>query len=196
MWARCPISGINLRTVSTISKRRQTFNSPGDLHELTWSCLGRRPLLKSDRAKGWLVEALETHRRRCHFDLTAFVFMPEHVHLLIRPRLKVYDVARIRAAIKKSVTKRAVAFLKESNPVKLATLEVSPGVYRFWQDGPGYDRNLNSDDAIHSSIEYFHRNPVTRRLCDSVEAYKWSSARAYYGLPSVLPVDIWEPLRP
>lgn len=182
--------------MSTISKRRQTFNSPGDLHELTWSCLGRRPLLGSDRAKNWLAEAIETHRRGFHFDLTAFVFMPEHVHLLTRPRLEQYDVTRIRAAIKKSVTKKAVAFLKEKYPAKLATLEVSPGVYRFWQDGPGFDRNLHSDEAIRASITYFHNNPVLRRLCDSVEAYKWSSARAYYGLPSVVTVDIWQPFGP
>jgi putative transposase len=146
----------------------------------------------SDRAKNWLAEAIEKHRRGFQFDLKAFVFMPEHVHLLIRPRLDQYDVTRIRAAIKKSVTKKAVAFLKDKDPAKLSTLEVSQGVYRFWQDGPGFDRNLRSDEAIRASIEYFHNNPVARGLCDSIEAYQWSSARAYYGLPSVIPVDIWQ----
>jgi putative transposase len=182
--------------MSTISKRRQTFNSPGDLHELTWSCLGRRPLLKSDRAKNWLAEAIETHKRAFHFDLNAFVFMPEHVHLLIRPRLENYDVTRVRAAIKRSVTKKAVTFLKEKHPAKLATLQISPGVYRFWQDGPGFDRNLHTDEAIRASINYMHANPVSRRLCDSIDGYKWSSARAYYGLTSVLPVDVWQPFGP
>jgi hypothetical protein len=47
-----------------------------------------------------------------------------------------------------------------------------------------------------ASIEYFHANPVTRKLCDSVEDYKWGSARAYYELPSVLSVDIWQPFGP
>jgi putative transposase len=30
-----------------------------------------------------------------------------------------------------------------------------------------------------ASIDYIHRNPVTRRLCDPAVDWKWSSARWY-----------------
>jgi putative transposase len=119
--------------------------------------------------------------------------MPEHVHLLIRPLQPLYDVTRIRAAIKRSVTKAAVSHLKVAHPRRLAAMEAAPGVYRFWQDGPGYDRNLRTPTAIRSSIEYLHANPVRRRLCETILDYEWSSARAYHGWPSQLDVDIWKP---
>jgi len=54
----------------------------------------------------------------------------------------------------------------------LVRLEASPGIYRFWQDGPGYDRNLFSDSAIRGSIDFVHANPVRRRLCETVVDYE------------------------
>jgi putative transposase len=49
--------------------------------------------------------------------------------------------------------------------------------YRFWQRGGGYDRNLAEPKTIWNEIDYFHANPVRRRLCDSPMAWLWSSAR-------------------
>jgi len=143
-----------------------------------------------------VAEAIEKHRQGFKFDVNAFVIMPEHIHLLIRPNQANYDITRIRAAIKKTVTKLAVARLKLANPVGLARLEVAPGVYRFWQDGPGFDRNLHSDSAIRNSIDYLHANPVRRGLSETILDYEWSSARAYHGLPSVIPVDAWHAAGP
>ncbi len=49
--------------------------------------------------------------------------------------------------------------------------------FRFWQEGPGFDRNLFSPAAIASSTDYIHANPVKRGLCQSAVDFKWSSAR-------------------
>jgi putative transposase len=51
--------------------------------------------------------------------------------------------------------------------------------YRFWQRGGGYDRNLISKDAVISSIQYIHANPVRRGLVETPEDWPWSSARFY-----------------
>ena len=42
-----------------------------------------------------------------------------------------------------------------------------PGVstFRFWQEGPGFDRNLTTEKAILATIQYLHLNLVRRRLC-------------------------------
>jgi putative transposase len=49
--------------------------------------------------------------------------------------------------------------------------------FRFWQEGPGYDRNLNSESAVLASIDYIHANPVRRGLVEQARQWKWSSAR-------------------
>ena len=38
------------------------------------------------------------------------------------------------------------------------------GVFRFWQKGPGYDRNSSREAAVLASIDYIHANPVVRGL--------------------------------
>jgi putative transposase len=56
--------------------------------------------------------------------------------------------------------------------------------FRFWQEGPGFDRNLFCAEAILSSLEYIHHNPVKRGLCRRAVDWKWSSARYYLTVPA------------
>lgn len=45
---------------------------------------------------------------------------------------------------------------------ELPQLRDRSGQLHFWQDGPGYDRNLTESSTIHASLEYIHNNPVKR----------------------------------
>ena len=56
-----------------------------------------------------------------------------------------------------------------------------PGVttFRYWQEGPGYDRNLESEAAVLAAIEYIHMNPVRRGLCTKAVYWPWSSIHFY-----------------
>ena len=49
---------------------------------------------------------------------------------------------------------------------KRLTVRERPGkeVFRFWQEGPGYDRNLQNPATVMSSMDYIHLNPVRRKL--------------------------------
>jgi REP-associated tyrosine transposase len=61
------------------------------------------------------------------------------------------------------------------------TVRERPGTtcFRFWQEGPGYDRNLNTPHTIEASIDHIHQNPVRRQLCKWPIDWKWSSASWY-----------------
>jgi REP element-mobilizing transposase RayT len=91
-------------------KRLKSYNTPGDAHELTFSCYRRLPLLSKDRTRRWFLEALDQARRRRNFYLWAYVIMPEHVHILLWPRDGVYEMRLIRAAIKIPVQRKLSAF--------------------------------------------------------------------------------------
>jgi len=158
------------------------FNEPGHIHFLTFSCYQQLPFFKSDRTRGWLVQAIVKAREKQRFDLIAYVIMPEHAHLLIQPLLPNYDMAAILKAIKQPVSRRAKRFLEEENSGWLRKLTVKSGsreIFRFWQAGPGYDRNIRDEQELLEKIQYIHNNPVKNGLAARGEDWLWSSAGWY-----------------
>ena len=119
---------------------------------------------------------------RHRFALVAIVFTPEHVHLLVTPLTGDVNMVRLLADIKRPASLAVKRRLTEagSDLIRKLTVRQRPGVmtFRFWQEGPGYDRNLNHANTIKSAIEYIHLNPVRRGLCQRAIDWKWSSARA------------------
>jgi putative transposase len=156
---------------------------PGDARLLTFSCFQRQAFLSRGRCCEWFLDALERSRRTHGFDLWAFVLMPEHVHLLIYPGHELHRAADMLYTLKKSVTNRALAFIRREAPEFLIRMEDRQAnghvSYRFWQRGGGYDENLYTPAKIWGKIDYIHANPVRRGLCERPTDWKWSSARAY-----------------
>jgi len=163
------------------------YHEPGDAHELSFSCYHRTALLTNDVWRGYLADSVENACRSHRFRLVAFVFMPEHVHLLVLPDVDSPDIGAFLAAVKRPCSASVKQDLVAAGSRLLDKLTVleRPGktVFRFWQEGPGYDRNLQHDDSVSSSIDYIHNNPVRRRLCREATDWLWSSARFYAADP-------------
>jgi len=115
-----------------------------------------------------LSESINRAMDRHKFRLVAFVYMPEHVHLLTYRAEGESEVSDLLKAIKRPFSYRVKQQLSESTAPLLDQLTVHqrPGVttFRFWQEGPGYDRNLTHDSTVTAAIEYIHNNPIRRRL--------------------------------
>ena len=132
--------------------------------------------------------SLNQARERHDFDLWAYVFMPDHVHLLIRPRAPIYTVSGILQSIKGPFARKYLADCRERHPERLKRLEVTTqsGIrHRVWERGGGYDRNLVTSDVIRRAIEYIEFNPVRRGLVGDAEHWKWSSAGARAGVKDI-----------
>ena len=173
-------------------RHRRNFNEPGHAHELTFSCYRRFPFLLKDRTRRWLADAIGRARSEHDFDLWCYVVMPEHVHLIVRPRGAVYDIAVIRRAIKEPVGRDAFKHLRRHAPEWIPRLTRRRGKRRerlFWQSGGGYDRNITEPGALLAMIEYIHLNPVRRGLVEQARDWEWSSAAWFEGVgtPPILP---------
>ena len=177
-------------------KTVRRFHEPGDFHEFTFSCYRQMPLLTNDVWRGMLAESVDRAIRGHSFRLVAFVFMPEHVHLLAYPVGERPRIDLLLKGIKQPFAFRVKQRLIESRSPLLERLTVRerPGVerFRFWQEGGGYDRNLRTEPAVTSAIDYIHRNPVRRGLCDRAADWKWSSAGAYHESDGVRDPDLPE----
>jgi len=164
-------------------KRIRHYHDPGHVHELTFSCFHRRPLQTNDAWRQMLADSINRAMERHDYRLTAFVFMPEHVHLMIYPLSGANTIDALLKAVKRPFSYRVKQLLVKSRSRLLERLTVRqrPGVttFRFWQEGPGYDRNLTKVSTVLTAIDYLHHNPVRRGLVIRAVDWKWSSARYY-----------------
>lgn len=168
-----------------IRKRRVSINAPCHAHFLTFSCYKGYPLLAGEHSRRWMIDSLERARDRVGFDLYAFVIMPEHVHVLARPRQDDVTIAAMLRGMKQDVARTAAAWLRDQGGAWLRRLSVrkSDGSteIRFWQRGGGYDRNIFTVEAFRETMDYIHANPVRRGLVADAVDWPWSSARHYAG---------------
>lgn len=161
-------------------KTLQRWNREGDDHFLTFSCFRRQPLLSNEKWRTMLGTDLRAACDDLDIALLAYVFMPEHVHLVVRLRQKRYSISEFLSAFKKPVGRTILASLrKNGSPLleKLRTQSAATIRHRFWQPGGGYDLNIWTSKKLHEKIEYCHWNPVKRGLVKSPEQWRWSSYR-------------------
>ena len=111
-------------------KRVRHYDEPGDFHELTFSCYRRMPLLTNNRWRAMLSEAITAAVERHAFHLVAFVYMPEHVHLLVYPVGPAAMIENLLRAIKRPFSYRIKQLLEASSSPLLEKLTIRqrPGV--------------------------------------------------------------------
>jgi putative transposase len=165
-------------------KEVKHHHNPGDFHEFTFSCYRGIPLLTNNLWREKLSRTLESACEEACVELIAFVYMPEHVHLLTFPLEAEPEFELFLSRTKQPLSKFVKNELAASKSPMLTRLTVrerrDKHSFRFWQEGPGFDRNLFSRKAIESSIDYIHNNPVKRGLCQKATDWKWSSARFFH----------------
>ena len=180
-------------------------HAKGDVHELTFSCFHHMPLLTNDLWREMFCHAIDWSCERHKVKLAALVLMPEHVHMLVFSYSTELSVDSFLYAMKRPFSYRIKQLLLESRSplLKKLTIQERPGktTFRFWQEGPGYDRNFFSHKSVLAAVDYIHDNPTRRGLCRRAIDWRWSSAHWYASncqqcdsnLPafSRLPTEFW-----
>jgi len=126
-------------------------------------------LLSKEQSCQWLADEIAAACRELHFQLWAYVFMPEHVHLVVNSLEREYDTSKLLKRIKEPVGRKAVQFLKRESPEWLTRIRVPHGErfeHHFWQLGRGHDRNITKGRTLLNMIDYTHQNPVRRGLVE------------------------------
>jgi REP element-mobilizing transposase RayT len=94
-----------------------------------------------------------------HFVLYTYVVMPNHVHILLQPRIA---LARITNAIKGVAARHANAKLGRTGKP-------------FWQ-AESFDHWIRSDAQFERIRHYIEWNPVSAHLAATPAGWKWSGA--------------------
>lgn len=180
-----------MEQLESSSRRRIHYDIPGHAHLLTFSCYHRKLLLREERFCQMLAESLTAALEKHLFDLWAYVFMPEHVHLLVWPKEEPYRIASFLQSVKLAASKKWIRCLRSNCPEKIEQLETGQvsHPYRVWQAGGGHDRNLHSRRALYWARSYIHENPVRKGFVENPLHWQWSSARSWQN-PEQGPISV------
>jgi putative transposase len=154
-----------MKTQNVIQYQRNChrFHYEGDSHFLTFSCYERKPALRDDQIKRIVGTAIADTCSYLSVDLWAYVIMPEHVHLLIHPRLPDFKTGHFLVRAKRKTTNaRNKKFPDNKSPL--------------WLAGGGYDRNIFSADELQEKLRYIHLNPVRKGISSGEREYVWFCA--------------------
>ncbi len=114
---------------------------------------------------------------RQFYDLHAWVIMPNHVHVILRPRVELPDLTRWLKGRTSRIANRILG--RTGSP--------------FWQD-ESFDHWIRSVEELHQLIQYVEGNPVKAGLVQTPDQWPWSSARQ--GRPQktmICPTSNWCP---
>ena len=118
------------------------------------------PLHLNDPAAAKIVEDSILFGVPERYELYAYVVMPNHVHVLLKP---IFDYDKITQGIKGYTAHEINTLQKQRGRV-------------FWQD-ECYDHWPRDEDEFFRIIAYIENNPVAAGLCASPADWLWSSAR-------------------
>jgi putative transposase len=143
---------------------RERYPPPGKMNSGAAFVWMDRYLDTSQVGPLWLVreeiaKVVEDVPLRQECDLHAYVIMPNHVHVLLAPKI---SPSRLMQSIKGTSA-------REAN--KLLGISGKP----FWQR-ESYDHLVRTGEEFHKILKYIENNPVKAGLAATPETYRWSSA--------------------
>jgi len=147
---------------------------------VTTTCNGHLHLFRSHSYFLILANSIEFLNLKYKSDILAYVFMPNHIHLIVYFKeenmlseymrdFKKYTAFRIRKEIE-----------SDGNTALLENLRVSNGkqIFKIWMDRFD-DVFLETPSVLETKLDYIHFNPTKKNLCSDPTDYLYSSAFFY-----------------
>lgn len=123
---------------------------------VTTATYNRRRLFQVEANALLLIETIQRYRKEGNYKLHGFVVMPDHIHLLLTPEAIALE--------------RAIGLIKGGFSRRLASK------MPVWQRG-FTDHRIRDAEELEVRRTYIHQNPVREHLCETAEAYQFSSAK-------------------
>jgi putative transposase len=117
--------------------------------------------LRQDAVADAVAASLERGVQLAHYELAAFAIMPNHVHVLLLPRV---EPSKLMRSLKSASAREANRLLGQAGKP-------------FWQR-ESYDHYVRSPEEWNRIVRYIENNPVKAGLSESPERYPWCSAHA------------------
>lgn len=150
--------------------RQIRIEFPGAIYHVMARGDRREPIVKDDEDRATFVRTLGEGCARSGFRVHAWVLMRNHYHLLLETP---------EANLSRGMGWLQNAYTRRINTRHRWWGHLFGGRYKAILVGPG--------NCFWALLDYIHLNPVRSRLVgdsEGLEAFAWSSLRAYLGWPS------------
>lgn len=158
---------------------------------MTCSIVNWLPLFASPAVAQIIIDSLKFLQKERHLLLFAYVIMENHLHLIAASAQLGKDIAAFKSFTARTIidylkSKQADSVLKLLNFYKLKHKKDRD--YQVWQEG-SHPQVIMSEAMMLQKIRYIHNNPVKRGYIEQPEHWRYSSARNYSELTSVLEIS-------
>ncbi len=169
------------------------------IHFITSTVVGWIDVFSREDYRKIIIESLSYCKEEKGLIVYAFVIMSNHLHLVVQAKdgCQLSNIIRdFKKFTSKKIIKTILGNSQESRSEWMlrlfkyyAKFNSSNNTYQFWQQ---YNKpiELVSPKWIKQKIDYIHLNPVRNGLVDSIEDYKYSSAKQYMGKEGLLEVEL------
>ena len=175
-----------------MTRSRYRFGTDYQPYFLTSTVVAWLPAFSQPDFVNIVLESWRFLQRERDIEILAWVIMENHIHwIAVGPKLgqrvgesKSFMALSILKAMKEKGYK---TLLQELTYYKLR--HKTDQEHQFWQEG-SHPQVMESDDVLWQKIEYIHNNPLRRGYVDDPVHWRYSSARAYAGMQSLIDVTV------
>jgi len=150
-----------------VRRRNRRLYIPDGIYFITSITQNRNPLFQDAHVVNILRETLRKVKSLYTFYMQAYVFMPDHFHLLIHPKPEV-SISTIMHSFKRNVT---------WNYKKVMNISPSTSI-SLWQYGC-WDHVIRDEKDYERHFDYIHYNPVKHGYVTKPEDFLHSSYNIY-----------------
>jgi putative transposase len=151
---------------------------PGAAVFITQVVQDRRPVFRSPQMVELLRSTLRTVKELHPFTMLAYVFLPDHFHILIQPTGE-SNFSQIMHSLKPNFTKAYKGFTGRTESLK------------FWQKR-FWDHIIRDERDLENHLHYIHYNPVKHGLVADPRDWPDSSYREWEKRGLYPEVLIWD----
>jgi REP element-mobilizing transposase RayT len=139
---------------------------PDHLYFITGSLVGWRPLFAQPEFAALMLDSLAWHRQHQRWTLYAYVIMPTHFHLIIKPsggQTITTNLQSFGSFTAHAILKHLRAGPQQAELRYFATHRQADATekHQVWQ--PLQAKNIYSPEFLREKVEYIHNNPIAKR---------------------------------
>ena len=166
----------------------------GDEHVpyfLTITVVNWLPFLNAPWVADVLLDSLRFLQKNGRLTLYVYTIMENHLHLIAAAHDLSKEIGDFKSYTARQIIDRyreqgAADILRQLAWHKRSHKTDRP--YQFWQEG-SHPQRIQNMEMMQQKASYIHYNPVKRGWIDDPIHWRYSSARNYEGLPSLLDVE-------
>jgi putative transposase len=153
------------------------------------------PLLRNADVREIVCQEITRALQECEGTLTAFVLMPDHVHILVY----LPDAGRLHGFNKLwrgRSARRITQYAEERGSTRIMEIMArhanGGSRYAVWKEQPR-SLPIYSEQKLHAMVNYIHANPVRRGLVSEPGQWEFSSWR-FYERGECVQMDVTPPI--